>query len=66
MKPEQNTPAPVAVISATQGGVQLRMATTDGWLVASAGAAIYEGDSIQTEAQGKLSLALTDGAKIQV
>ena len=65
-KTQQKTPPPVAVISSTQGGVQLHMATTDGWLAVSAGVAIYEGDSIHTEAQGKLSLALTDGAKIQV
>lgn len=69
-KPKQSTrqkaPAPVAVISSTQGGVQVRIAGRDGWLAGSAGLAIYEGDSIQTEAQGKLSLMLTDGTRVQV
>lgn len=55
-KPKQSTrqkaPSPVAVISSTQGGVQVRIAGRDGWLAGSAGLAIYEGDSIQTEAQG--------------
>jgi tetratricopeptide (TPR) repeat protein len=69
-KPKQSTrqkaPSPVAVISSVQGGVQVRITGTDAWLCGSAGTIIYEGDSIQTETQGKLSLVSTDGARVQV
>jgi len=62
----QKAPAPVAVISSTQGGVQVRIGGRDGWLAGSAGLAVYEGDSIQTDAQGKLGLMLADGVRVHV
>src|SRR5450756_3089843 len=65
-KAHQETAAALAVISSIQGGVQVRIAGSDAWLAGSTGTAIYEGDSIQTEAQGKLGLLLTDGAKVQL
>ena len=65
-KARQETSTVTALISAAQGGVRVRAAGTDAWLAVSEGTAICEGDTLQTEAQGKLNLIFADGARAGV